>query len=202
MLALVLQNFDMVLDDPSYELRIKQTLTIKPKDLCMRASLRKGMDATVAQRMMMTNPSGATVSQSRADQQVVDTDKKPKAIPSTQEILILYRSNTGTCQTLAQRLGGDSRRYGYEADIKDMDSGIESIQRRGLVVVLIASYEREPPDNATRFVRWLDKGDKNLESLRYAVFGCGHSDLMSTFQKIPILVDTSLEKASAKRIVS
>jgi cytochrome P450/NADPH-cytochrome P450 reductase len=31
--ALVIQNFDLELDDPAYELKIKQTLTIKPKNL-------------------------------------------------------------------------------------------------------------------------------------------------------------------------
>lgn len=38
--AVLLQNFDFRLHDPSYELAIKSTLTIKPKDFYMHASLR------------------------------------------------------------------------------------------------------------------------------------------------------------------
>src|ERR1051326_3679319 len=47
--AMILQNFDLSLDDPNYEMKVVQTLTIKPKNLFMRASLRAGITATQLQ---------------------------------------------------------------------------------------------------------------------------------------------------------
>jgi cytochrome P450/NADPH-cytochrome P450 reductase len=41
--SLLLQNFDFHLHDSAYNLKIAESLTIKPKDFYMRASLRDGM---------------------------------------------------------------------------------------------------------------------------------------------------------------
>ncbi len=37
----ILQHFDLVMDDPHYELQLKQTLSIKPKNFNIRAVPRK-----------------------------------------------------------------------------------------------------------------------------------------------------------------
>ena len=50
--AMVLQNFDLKFHDPAYELRIKQTLTIKPADLLMHATLRKGVELDILERKL------------------------------------------------------------------------------------------------------------------------------------------------------
>ena len=193
-LALVLQSFDLKLDDPGYELRIKQTLTVKPKDLYMRASPRKGLDATALQRAMMADSGNVPVIHDPPDIQGKERGQDLK------NLLILYGSNTGTCQNLAQRLAADADRYGYRGEVMDMDTGINTIKQNKLIVVITASYEGEPPDNAAHFVHWLTTKNQKLGSLEYGVFGCGHSDWASTFQKIPTLVDESLEAAGAKRI--
>lgn len=195
-MALILQSFDLRLDDPAYELRIKQTLTIKPRDLYMHASPRNGMDATALQHTMMADVGSIPISHDLVSQQV------PVKRQDLKDLLILYGSNTGTCQTLAQRLSADAERHGYHADIMDMDSGISPIQQhQRLAVVITASYEGEPPDNATHFVHWIADHDRTLDSLEYAVFGCGHSDWAATFQKIPTAVDENLNQAGAKRVV-
>ena len=41
---MLLQNFDFRFDDPSYQLQVKQTLTVKPKDFYMHATLRGHID--------------------------------------------------------------------------------------------------------------------------------------------------------------
>jgi cytochrome P450/NADPH-cytochrome P450 reductase len=55
-MAMLLQNFSFQLDDPSYNLRIKQTLTIKPLGLKMRSTLRHGMNATDLERFLHGSP--------------------------------------------------------------------------------------------------------------------------------------------------
>ena len=44
--AMILQNFNLQAVDPSYSMKLRQTLTIKPTDFKFRASLRDGLDAT------------------------------------------------------------------------------------------------------------------------------------------------------------
>jgi cytochrome P450/NADPH-cytochrome P450 reductase len=45
-MAMLFQNFNFTTADPSYKLKIQQTLTIKPKDFYIRASLRHDMTPT------------------------------------------------------------------------------------------------------------------------------------------------------------
>ena len=63
-------------------------------------------------------------------------------------------------------------------------------------------YPGEPADNAAHFVEWLTslKGQE-LQNLRYAVFGCGHHDWYRTYQRIPKLIDQTLEERGAQRLV-
>ena len=42
-MALLLQNFNFVMDDPNYQLHLKETLTLKPKEFRMRTVLREGL---------------------------------------------------------------------------------------------------------------------------------------------------------------
>lgn len=60
----------------------------------------------------------------------------------------------------------------------------------------------QPADNAAHFVEWLTnlKGS-GLSNVAFGVFGCGNHDWVSTYQRIPKLVDQSLADCGAKRIV-
>ena len=192
--ALVLQSFDLRLDDPGYQLRIKQNLTIKPIELYMHASLRHDMNAMALDHMISVNTSSNPV----IDQAIKERSQEPNDKMS--DMVILYGSNTGTCQTLAQRLAADAERHGFHGSILDMDSGIRHIQQKKLAIIITASYEGEPPDNASHFVHWMSRQDLRLEPLQYGVFGCGHSDWAATFQKIPKAIDEGLDRAGAKRL--
>ncbi len=59
--ALLLQNFNMALDDPNYQMRIQQALTIKPKDCYARATLRPGITALSLQETLVGVPGTAVV---------------------------------------------------------------------------------------------------------------------------------------------
>ena len=51
--AMLLQNFNFQTDNPSYDLSIKQTLTVKPKDFYMQATPREGVvDVRVARLIL------------------------------------------------------------------------------------------------------------------------------------------------------
>lgn len=197
--ALILQNFDMRLDDPNYEMKVVQTLTLKPKDFYMRASLREGITPTILlQRLSGDRATGG--------QHKNGVPKAVEAVPAGDHALsILYGSNTGTCQALAQKLAGQCAQRGLLADVRTLDAAMGQVSKDKPTVIITASYEGLPTDDAARFVAWLESlklegEDKKLEGVKYAVFGCGHSDWASTFQKIPTVVDDILPVLGANRI--
>jgi cytochrome P450 / NADPH-cytochrome P450 reductase len=143
--ALILQNFDASLDDSAYKVHIVQTLTIKPKDLYMRASLRTGITATHLQERL-----SASVAQNIK----LDIDQ-PKQTSNLKPLTILYGSNTGTCQTFATKLAGQAGHYGYSATVQTLDDCVGTVPSNP-VIVITASYEGQPPDNAARFIAWLE----------------------------------------------
>ena len=197
--ALILQNFDLKMDDPSYELRIKQTLTIKPNDFYVKAELREGVDATRFQHALLADSTDKPPVK-KSEKTGAKADDRPTEM---REMVVAYGSNTGTCQNLAQRLLSDAEHYGFHAEATDLDSVTTVLKDKVLLVIITASYEGQPPDNATHFVHSIEatEHEENLKGLRYAVFGCGHSDWSATFQRIPTLLDDKLAKKGAQRIV-
>jgi cytochrome P450 / NADPH-cytochrome P450 reductase len=173
-LAMLLQNFDIKLDDPNYNLVVKQALTVKPDNFYVRVTPRKSLDATTIDDRLhsngmsngITSPNG--VHHANGDVEMTNG--------STDPILILYGSNTGTCQAFAQRVAVEAAAHGFKPEIRDMDSATTALPKGVPIVVITSSYEGQPPDNATRFVEWLQSTDgKLLEGVEYTVFGCGHS---------------------------
>lgn len=117
---------------------------------------------------------------------------------------IFYGSNTGTCEALAQRLATDAANHGFQAQIIDsLDSANQKVPPEEPVVIITASYEGHPPDNAAHFVEWLEslKGEE-MKKVSYAVFGCGHHDWAQTFHRIPKLVDKLMEERGGSRIAT
>jgi cytochrome P450/NADPH-cytochrome P450 reductase len=196
-LAILLQNFNFSMDDASYQLQIKQTLTIKPKDFHMRAHLRNGVSATSLERSLasatLNDPPPANGAQA------VRKDLAGKGKP----MAIYYGSNTGTCEALANRLASDAANHGFRADVVDtLDSARENLPTDKPVVIVTASYEGQPADNAAHFVNWVGTlKDKELENVNYAVFGCGHRDWAKTFHRVPKYLNTTLEERGATKMV-
>lgn len=204
-MAMLLQNFNFLLDDPNYILTQQQTLTVKPKDFFMRAVLRNGLTATqLEHRLNGTDApaldkslAGLSVSGGRSPAVNVGKGKgKPMSI--------YYGSNSGTCESLARSLANDAPNHGFSATVVDsLDTAHQNLPTDQPVVILTASYEGEPPDNAALFCNWiqsLKEGEEEMEKVSYAVFGCGHHDWAATFHKIPKMVDATLERLGGTRL--
>jgi cytochrome P450/NADPH-cytochrome P450 reductase len=196
--AMLLQNFNFTMEDPSYQLQIKTTLTIKPKGFYMRAHLRNHMSATTLERALASTHIG-TATQTKATSAVAS---KGKPAAEGKPMVILYGSNTGTCEALANRLASDASAHGFKPDIVDiLDSAKENLPTDKPVVIVTASFEGQPADNGAHFNNYIAslKGSE-LANVSYAVFGCGHSDWAKTFHKIPYYLDDTIEKRGGKRI--
>lgn len=200
-IAMLLQSFDFEFDDPDYTLALKQTLTVKPANFKIRAIARDGLRATELEHRLvgMTTPLGSQSGSAAAMNGAAASSDKGKPMS------IYYGSNGGTCQSMAERLAANAFSHGFRASVVDcVDSATGKLPTNEPVVLVTASYEGQPPDNAARFVHWLEniKGEEDLKEVSYAVFGCGHHDWASTFHRIPRLVDSSIEKHGGCRIAS
>ncbi|KAG8717148.1 hypothetical protein FRC09_014692 [Ceratobasidium sp. 395] len=138
-------------------------------------------------------------------------------------LYVYYGSNTGSCEGFAQTIVSRAARNGFRAVSDILDAVIEKIPEDGPVIIITASFEGkpllyliiflyvyvlwrfpgEPADNAGRFVKALTDGtnQKDLENVSYAVFGAGNHEWRRTYQRIPSLIDSTLELRGAKRLL-
>jgi cytochrome P450/NADPH-cytochrome P450 reductase len=190
-LSMMLQRFDIVLDDPSYTLKIKETLTLKPEGLHIRAKARRSA-GTLLRSAVPATPRKALTPQAPAR---VATDAT--ATP----LLVLYGSNSGSSEAFANRIAGEAPARGYAPTVAAMDDYAGNLPKDGAIVLVTASYEGQPPDNARQFVSYVEAlPEGSLAGARFAVFGCGNRQWARTYQAIPKRVDAALTKAGATRI--
>ncbi|KAK6084421.1 cytochrome P450 [Seiridium cupressi] len=167
-LALLFQNFDFELDDPSYVLQHKQTLTIKPKDFYIRAKLRPGINPTSLSQQL----NGSVHASPKGEETFTDRGKS-LAIQELGDVYrpmtVLYGLNSGTCELVAQRLASNASSHGFQVTRLDyMDAAVGELPHGQPTVVITSSYEGQPPDNAAKFVPWLEsiKGAQDLDGVR------------------------------------
>ncbi|KAK6063914.1 cytochrome P450 [Seiridium cupressi] len=198
-MAMLLQNFNFVMDDPNYNLAYKQTLTIKPKGFYMRAILRDNLTPTTLERRL-----AGQASEEKPASHIAQNGLANTSAGQGKPITVLYGSNSGTCEAMAHRIAADASQHGFKAATVDcMDTAANGNLPKGQPLVIVtASYEGEPPDNARHLVSYLESIENKsaLNDVSYAVFGCGHHDWASTFHRIPKLVDAKLEENGAHRL--
>ncbi|GLA42923.1 hypothetical protein AnigIFM63309_011658 [Aspergillus niger] len=197
--AMILQNFDLVPDDPSYTLRIKETLTIKPDGFRVRATLRHRQTATGLFQHTLSARNDTSLASSSAHLIKKSEDQAPAG---GRPICFFYGSNSGTCKALAHRLASDLMPYGFtDQKLAVLDTAVDNLPRDQPVIILTTTYDGQPTDDAKKFVAWLESGKvPALQGISYAVFGCGHHDWTQTFYRIPTLIDELMHKAGATRL--
>ncbi|KIM26551.1 hypothetical protein M408DRAFT_56754, partial [Serendipita vermifera MAFF 305830] len=95
-LATLFQRFDFILADSTYDLKIKQTLTIKPDEFYIHAIPRKNVAPMVVGSKQQSKPNVGGI-------------PGIKSLPNEnmegkQRLHVLYGSNTGTSEAFAQRI--------------------------------------------------------------------------------------------------
>ncbi|MBM7117417.1 bifunctional cytochrome P450/NADPH--P450 reductase [Archangium primigenium] len=191
-LSMILQRFDLFEDDPSYTLKIKQALTIKPDGFRIRVRRRE----PTALKSRSAPPATP-----RAPPRPESSPLPARTEGPRTRLLVLYGSNTGSAQAFAQRIGNDAPARGYAVEVAPMDDHAGRLPTEGAVLVLTASYEGQPPDNARQFVAALEAAPAGaFAGVKYAVFGCGNRQWARTYQAIPLKVDGLLEAAGAHRL--
>jgi cytochrome P450/NADPH-cytochrome P450 reductase len=190
-MALILQRFQVEMADPSYELKIRQTLTIKPVGFRMKVRLRPGKSVFTG---LVTTEPGAVEGTS--------SEPQPQSKAGLAPLSIFYGSNQGTCKNFAESLQAAAASHGYTATVGTLDSATEHVPTDKPVVFITPSYEGQPPDNGRKFVTWLESIQDKQDSLRgvkYAIFGCGNPDWVLTYHRIPKLVEDILDRTGASK---
>ncbi len=200
--ALIVQNFDIRLVDPNYQLVVKQFLTVKPKDCYVYAELREGLDVPKLIKRLFQGSAGAQP----ATTEVPSTAQAPAGgAAGAKPMSILYGSNSGTSEALSNALSRAAAAHGFSATIEALDTAVDKLPKDRPVVIVTCSYEGQPADNAARFVKWIEglTADKSaLSGVSYTVFGCGNHEWSQTYQRIPKLIDETLQTLGATQIVA
>lgn len=193
-LAMLLQRFEFI-DIGNYQLQTRQTLTIKPADFHIRVKAREGRSPAVLPMAVAVAAPQPTAPPAAQTAPAVDGNAVP--------LLVLYGSNLGTAEYLARNIANDGANQGFAVTVGTLDEYANKLPKEGGVVIVTASYNGMPPDNAAKFCAWLqDPGlaPDALAGVEYTVFGCGNRDWGTTYQAVPTLVDTQLQAHGAKRI--
>jgi cytochrome P450/NADPH-cytochrome P450 reductase len=187
-LGMMLQRFHLSAPAP-YELHIRETITIKPEGLKIRARVRQPISRPLTSR---PTPSAAAPA---PQQEGVASHGTP--------LLLLYGSNSGASEAFARRIASDGLARGYSAKVAPLDEYTGKLPKEGAVIVVTASYNGQPPDNARTFHTWISHvPEGSLLGVRYAVFGCGNRDWGATYQAIPKHLDERLSAAGAQALVA
>jgi cytochrome P450/NADPH-cytochrome P450 reductase len=190
--ASILQRFDIAPADPDYTLRIQQALTIKPDGFFLKVKRRA---RTILAR-------SAPVPGAAAPAPAEPTAPAAQTPATGGTVQVLFGSNSGSAEAFAQRIANDAAARGFQASFAALDTAVGALSAAGLVVIVTASYEGHPTDNAKAFVDWVGGlGAGALAGVSYAVFGCGNRDWTRTYQAIPTFIDEKLAAAGATRVM-
>ncbi|WP_053363135.1 cytochrome P450 [Bacillus sp. FJAT-27251] len=188
LIGMILKHFQLV-DHTNYELKIKQTMTLKPDNFTMSVHLRNQNSL----EMLPVSASQKTVEENEKSRiKFKGADHTP--------LLVLYGSNMGTAEGIARDLADRASEMGISSEAASLDSKVGQIPSNGAVLIVTSSYNGKPPKNARKFVKWLDElGPGELNGVKFAVFGCGDRNWASTYQSVPAHIDGLLGKLGAER---
>ena len=167
---MLLQNFDISLADPNYKLQIQQSLTVKPKNMFLNVSPRVGLDPIAIEKRLLADNAPTTVGESYDVEDSTSQDGK-----SNRPINVFFGGNMGTCESLTQTISNAASCRGFKAQVKRLDEATNNLKRDEPNLIITSSYDGQPPDNACKFVEWIESlEDKDLAGVPFAVFGCGN----------------------------
>lgn len=151
-------------------------------------------------KSLNTTPAPAPASQVPA----ADAAPAPAVSNAKPAVVVLYASQTGTCQEIARNLAAEALEKGYNATCASMNEhGFPSVSPTRspyLIVVAASTGDGDPPDNAAAFYVALRKkgsdAEKPLTGVRFTVLGLGDSNY-TRFMYVPRVIKTRLAELGA-----
>ncbi|MDO0916651.1 cytochrome P450 [Streptomyces sp. DT2A-34] len=188
-LGLLIHRYRLI-DHTNYQFKVKQSLTIKPDDFTLELARRESGERRLPD---------ATSTSSAAAEEVRHSARRVTGTSLT----VLHGSNLGTCAGIARDLVEDGAEHGFSATVASLNDSVDRLaSANGPVVIVAASYNGRPTDDAAEFVSWLeDLQPGSLDGVQYAVLGVGDRNWAATYQRIPTLIDERLAAAGATPLV-
>lgn len=197
LLALLAHRYRLI-DHGDYRLRIKETLTLKPDGFTLTLAARTPADRAAVRAALAVLPGGAEGTGSDA----ATDEGLPTRVPQGTGLLLLHGSNYGTCREFAERLADEATGLGFTADVAPLDACAGTLPADRPVVIVAASYNGQPTDDAAAFVQWLNTAqDGAAAGVPFAVLGVGDRNWAATYQHIPTLIDDRLAALGAHRLL-
>ncbi|WP_088834661.1 bifunctional cytochrome P450/NADPH--P450 reductase [Paenibacillus tyrfis] len=191
-LGMILQQFQL-LDPLNYQLKVKQTLTLKPDDFKIRVQLRdKKVTAAYPDKPGEVLAQAPSPEKQAQQASVIGVNNRP--------LLVLYGSNMGTAERIAKELADLARLHGIRSEAAALNDRLGHLPKEGALIIVTSSYNGKPPGNARQFVQWLEQVEAGeLNGVHYSVFGCGDHNWASTYQDVPRFIDEQLAEKGATR---
>ncbi|MFH9867822.1 cytochrome P450 [Streptomyces lydicus] len=197
LLALLAHRYRLI-DHGDYRLRIKETLTLKPEGFTLTLAARTPADRAAVRTALAVLPSTAA---GAGDAPAAD-DGLPTRVPQGTGLLLLHGSNYGTCREFAERLADEATGLGFATDVAPLDAYAGQLPGDRPVVIVAASYNGQPTDDAAAFVQWLKTApDDAAAGLPFAVLGVGDRNWAATYQHVPTLIDDRLDALGGHRLL-
>lgn len=91
------------------------------------------------------------------------------------EITIIYGTETGNSESLAQDARAKLTKLGHQAKVVDMEGiTVEQLKNAGTLLVITSTWgDGEPPTNAEALHQELKDSSEDLSEVSYAVFALG-----------------------------
>jgi cytochrome P450/NADPH-cytochrome P450 reductase len=189
-IAMILQRFKLF-DHKNYELKIRESLSIKPDGFTIKVKPRSSCGAT------------SVADASTPEAAVSRTPKVAQRAKHGTPLCVLFGSNLGSTESFAREIAQTGELHGFETTLATLDDFAGELPSAGAVIIATSSYNGLPPDNAARFIDWLNGATSGAaQGVSYALFGCGSRDWAATFQSVPRHIDARLAELGATRIVT
>ncbi len=156
-LGMLLQRFEFV-DHRNYQLHTKATLTVKPDDFWIQ--VRPRTDRAAPRRVEHQDTAAATA------QAAPDRAARPSASGHGTPLRVLFGSNLGTAEGIANKLGREGTDRGFDVTVGALDDQIDDLPKAGALLVVCSSYNGEPPENAVKTVERLKDPTLPADALR------------------------------------
>ena len=131
----------------------------------------------------------------------IPTATAPAAAPSAGKLTVVYGTESGNCEALADRAVKVAKKRGFQSVMKNMSeiSPADLGKTKNLLVIVSTWGEGDAPETAVAFHKELMATDLQLADVRYSVCALGDT-AYERFCQIGKDVDARLEGFSATRI--
>ncbi|KAL1914776.1 uncharacterized protein VTP21DRAFT_8034 [Calcarisporiella thermophila] len=222
-LIMMLSKFRFAMDDPSKKITYQITTGHSPVDFFVKV-----FPVELHQSSYPNGTDSSNKKETEFKEQCASMSVEPAKFPLP-SITFLYGTQTNTSEEYACKLASQAKNLGFrEIIVDELDNwkvvkggtavqlgqnesqpkNVRDVKLTEIVVITTATYNGNPPDNATQFDEWLSSKIENntndnpvLDGILYAVFGCGNRQWDSTFQAFPKKIDQGFEFLGGERLL-